>query len=369
MRKKFTYAIVLIFIVFVGIGATFFSATPPAGYTGATGGFGTCANAGCHNSFGLNSGGGSVTAPGLPVGTYTANTAYNFSIVITHGTADRTRWGFSIKAVNTSTGASVGTFSDANTNAAPNATELSHLNAPFTGASNTYTFGNLTWTAPATPVPVTFYIVGNASNGDGSALLDYIYSSIQGVALPVTLLSFNAAVKNSSVALSWETATESNSSHFSIQRSYNNQQFSDIGRVEASGSSTTLKSYSFTDNSASYFEKPVYYRLAMVDKDGTMKYSKIISAVLKATSTFIKSVYPNPVKSGSNLHLDFVAIANENITIQLVDNQGRVSKKITQYATKGTNIININLPASAAGIYKLVVKSSGGIMQQPVLVQ
>lgn len=158
------------------------SGAPDQGYTGADGLYCTS----CHSTNTLNSGGGSVTASGLPAGTYTAGTAYNFSISITHGSVNRRRFGFSIEARN-SAGQKVGSFSSTNPNAAINGDELSHLNAPsFATNQQSYTFNNLRWTAPANPTPadatVTFYYVGNAANGSGSSG-DFIYAATQTVNL------------------------------------------------------------------------------------------------------------------------------------------------------------------------------------------
>jgi len=158
------------------------SSVPDQGYTGADGAY--CSN--CHSTNTLNSGGGSVTATGLPADTYTAGATYNFSIHITHGTLNRRRFGFSIEARN-SAGQKVGSFSSTKPNAAINGEELSHLDAVlFTTNQQSYTYSNLQWTAPANPSPadatITFYYVGNAANGSGSSG-DFIYAATQTVNL------------------------------------------------------------------------------------------------------------------------------------------------------------------------------------------
>lgn len=152
------------------------STLPPQGYTGATGQYCTT----CHSSYGLNSGGGSVSLTGISATTFNASQAINFSLAINHGNADRTRWGFSIKAVN-SAGASVGTFNTANPNTNLNGTELSHLNAPSSNpATNSYSFSGLSWTAPADVSgdnsTVKFYYAANAAYANFSSSLDYIYT-------------------------------------------------------------------------------------------------------------------------------------------------------------------------------------------------
>jgi hypothetical protein len=375
MLQKSTYVIIFILIFLIGTSAVLLSSfRPPQGYTGATPGF-TCNNAGCHADFPLNSGGGSVTVSGLPT-VYTPGAVYNFSLIIAHGTADRTRWGFSIAAVN-SLGSPIGTFSSTNIFASPNGTELSHGNAtiptfaPVTPAQISYTFDMLTWTAPAAGSgPVTFYYAGVASNNNLTAAGDYVYtgSTVAGV-LPISLYSFNAVVKNNNVLLSWQTAQEINSNYFAIQKSYDNRQFTDIGKIDASGNSSLAKNYSFTDDNPSYFEKPIYYRLAIVNKDGSTTYSTIENIVLKATATYIKSIYPNPLKAGSILHVNFVSKDNEVVSIKLIDNGGRLIKSMELTAQKGSNILDVRMPVSATGNYKLFVKGSAGIVQEQVMIR
>lgn len=155
---------------------------PPQGHTGANGVY--CNQ--CHSGNQLNSPGGSVQVSGLP-DTYTAGTTYNFSITISHSAANRRRWGFSIEARN-SANQVVGTFASTNAHAAINGSELSHFSAEtFANNSDSYTYNNLSWTAPANPGAndngITFYFVGNAANGTGSNAGDFIYSNTKTISL------------------------------------------------------------------------------------------------------------------------------------------------------------------------------------------
>ena len=120
MKKIFTLIFLSTCIILLqsGVKSLNFSSQPPTGLTGATGSY--CTN--CHGDFSLNTAGGSVSISGLPPGGYVPSTLYPLSITISHGAANRARWGFSMKAVNGS-GASVGTFSSTNANAGPNGTE------------------------------------------------------------------------------------------------------------------------------------------------------------------------------------------------------------------------------------------------------
>ncbi len=161
-----------------------YSGAAPTGNTGAEGS--TCRN--CHGGNPLNASGGSVTIDGLP-STYTPGQTYNFTVKINHGNSDRKRWGFAVKAVTSTNPTVAGTFSENNPNALISDGEIGHSNAPTTTSSNTYTFNNLSWTAPANPssnsdaTNIIFYVIGNAADGVTGMPGDFIYTTTQTVTL------------------------------------------------------------------------------------------------------------------------------------------------------------------------------------------
>ncbi|MBK9508340.1 MAG: T9SS type A sorting domain-containing protein [Cytophagaceae bacterium] len=120
-----------------------------------------------------------------------------------------------------------------------------------------------------------------------------------GCTFPVKLNTFFGEKFQNDVSLTWSTASETNFSHFVVQKSKDAKGFENIGRIESAGFESEKNEYSFKD------EKPFsgnnYYRLKMVDKDGTEDYSKMISVNFdrKALAVF----YPNPTQ-------DFVRFEN-----------------------------------------------------------
>jgi hypothetical protein len=369
MKHKSTLLIVtVICLAILSYAAVKHSSAPPTGYTGASGSYCTS----CHTGSVINPAGGSVTVTGLPTVSFVPGQVYNFSITTNHATPDRVRWGFAISARN-SYGSPIGTFSTTNANAAINGTELGHSSAVSTTARNTYTYANLKWTAPVNPDPlngddmVTFYYCSVAGNGSGSGG-DYVYKGETSAPVPVILSTFIASVRNANAVLNWQTTQEINSSYFSIERSIDNSHFAPIGRLDAAGNSSAANNYSFTDHNPSCFDKPVYYRLNMVDKNGAKNYSKITTIIIPTHGTYVNNIYPNPATRGNMIHVNLVAQSNDNITLQLIDNGGRINQTINKPVVKGTNILDVVIPATAAGVYTLVVKTSAGSQQIPVLI-
>lgn len=118
-------------------------------------------------------------------------------------------------------------------------------------------------------------------------------------ALPVTLVSFNAALREKAVHLAWQTSSETNVSHFEAERSGDGRTWQKIGRVTARGESREVEKYSLTDHEAPFAvtSRPsrgiLYYRLKMVDLDGAFEYSSL-AAVAGAAPAETMVAYPNP---------------------------------------------------------------------------
>jgi uncharacterized delta-60 repeat protein len=142
-------------------------------------------------------------------------------------------------------------------------------------------------------------------------------------ALAITLSSFSATIKPSSVLLSWQTVAEENNAYFAIERGNDNDRIlKQIGTVNSKGNSNQLQQYSFEDLA------PVtgrnYYRLKQVDKDGTVSYTKTVFVDFAAASTI--SFYPNPVKD----IITFTGLnADTQTTLSIIDIKGRVLVKQT----------------------------------------
>ncbi|MFP5039569.1 choice-of-anchor V domain-containing protein [Parasediminibacterium sp. JCM 36343] len=357
MKKLSTILVLATLVVFLqsSVKRVYFSSQPPQGYTGASGNY--CVD--CHSSFPLNSGGGDVTVAGLPASGYVPGKTYDLALTITHGTADRKRWGFSITAVDQQ-GAALGTFTSTNANAQPNGAELSHFSAVKTTASKTFTYSNLHWTAPATgSAPVNFFFVGNAANSANGNQGDYIYSGSATIALPISLKDFTASAAGSSVQLAWQTTEEVNSNFFSVEKSDDGQIFYSIDKVFAKGNSSTLEQYSYTDDKPSFFGRAIFYRLKQVDKDGSFKYSKVVSVIMKATSFSVNKIYPTILKAGGLLTAQITSNKSENIQILLVDAGGKVIGRITKPIIAGTNTVSFNVNTTTKGmVYAKFISST-----------
>lgn len=169
-----------------------------------------------------------------------------------------------------------------------------------------------------------------------------------GSTLPVEIIEFTSFQSNYGINLKWITASEINNDRFEIEKSTNGVDFDVIGFVNGNGNSNIVKEYSFLDN------KPQsgvnYYRLAQVDFDGKIHFSKIVKLNLKL-AVFEVNVYPNPIRQGENLNLLFNNDGKKYI--EFYDLSGKLIRNITT----SENNYSINSSELIKGILILRITS------------
>jgi hypothetical protein len=173
--------------------------------------------------------------------------------------------------------------------------------------------------------------------------------------LPVQLIKF-AAVLNSSktVDLSWATAQEVNSNYFSVQRSSDGASFEEIGKVKANGFSSITSNYAFTD--PSILLGTAYYRLQIVDLDGKVSYSNVLTVSTDPSGNSIL-IFSNPFID--QVRLQITISAADKISLFLSDITGRSVLKEIFSAGAGSNFINLQPgPGVSSGVYFLNIRSN-----------
>lgn len=211
---------------------------------------------------------------------------------------------------------------------------------PTTSAGPSVLVGGVYYQASA--VTSTYGIFGVASNN----------------ALPVSWLSFNAAVNGSDIELTWKTASEVNSDYFAIERSQNGFDFETIGKVKAAGNTPLQSKYNYLDKGAmDKLNEAWYYRLRQVDVSGEIDYSET-RVVTNANKEENLSVYPNPfVNELFILNKEEASMAS----IQLMDAQGRMIKMPKGISLQANAANKLQLPVDlASGVYLLRVEAANG---------
>lgn len=181
-------------------------------------------------------------------------------------------------------------------------------------------------------------------------------------ALPLNLLSFEATKSGEkNASLSWVTTNEENTSHFSIERSYDKKSWSSIGSVAAAGYSIGVEHYSFQDVGVydgvkSQFR--AYYRLNMVDRDGRSKLSPVRNVDFGTGSSSKRevAVYPNPASEGIHIEWDINNL-DQPTALEFYDINGKLiyTKEVAENSNK--EYIDFSKTTLQPGLYMLRVLS------------
>lgn len=112
-----------------------------------------------------------------------------------------------------------------------------------------------------------------------------------GIINPVELVSFTGeyVADIEGVLLEWTTVSEINNEYFEIQRSSDQFTFLPIGTVDGAGTRQDSLQYSFVDRDP--YPGRAYYRLQLVDYDGSYTYSDVI-VVNSSTTNSVRDLVP-----------------------------------------------------------------------------
>jgi hypothetical protein len=175
--------------------------------------------------------------------------------------------------------------------------------------------------------------------------------------LPVKLVSFfGKKIGDNQNKLTWVTSEETNFKDFEITRSADAIHFETIGRIEPVKIASALRSYEFVDNHANGM---IYYRLKMVDKDGTFEFSKIISLDQDQVVSAVGSIYPNPAVPGTTAKIDIFAQKAGNWTLTTFNLEGKVIQAKQLQLKSGMNTLTIDALTSGMNLIHI---SDGGKM-------
>jgi hypothetical protein len=181
---------------------------------------------------------------------------------------------------------------------------------------------------------------------------DVFLKGLTNVVLPLSILDIKAEkINNSANRLKWTTANEKNVSHFEIERSSDGLEFNNIGTTKAMGH-TSSQDYTFIDaHPLSIFN---YYRLKMMDVDGSFTYTKVVSVDNSTGQNNKITVYPNPFTDVLTLAFENSNAPKTALVIELSDALGR--SVWLQNLTTGTQAIDIQTASLPSGTYFLSIK-------------
>jgi hypothetical protein len=232
-------------------------------------------------------------------------------------------------------------------------------NAFHTNSSGEGNYGNtlnaLRITQSGTSSPVADFDAFRVSHGPTS-LDAWNNLSPAGASLPVVLTSFNAAAEGLNTKLVWNTEEELNIASYVVEKSADGRTYNTIGSVKA----TNQKTYSFVDGQPGSDNS--YYRLKMVDIDGSFKYSYIVS--IKSRLNMNISLSPNPVKN--LLMIQHPKVVSDG-HIQIINANGQLLKDVRLSAN--AVISNVDMSGFTSGFYHVVFRNGADVFSKTVIKQ
>lgn len=216
------------------------------------------------------------------------------------------------------------------------------------GTTSTVTFSTTNGT--------NYYIY---ADGNGAAEGTFIIKNSCSF-LPIILSYFNGKNNKTENVLSWESLTELNADCYLLERSSNGEAFQMLGKIPARGNSHEPQLYQFKDTDP--FTK-TYYRLKMVDRDGTFEYSEQIVLSKKVITKDILKIVPNPAHDRTLIQLK--TDAGTMVSVSVNDLLGRQLVKTNQTVKNEDYSIPLNLETIETGSYFLMlVLDSGEIITE-----
>ncbi|HMF69954.1 MAG TPA: T9SS type A sorting domain-containing protein [Flavitalea sp.] len=168
--------------------------------------------------------------------------------------------------------------------------------------------------------------------------------------------AFSAISANGEYQLTWETVTENNVKQYDVEYSYNNRDFQRAGIVNAAN--RTFYTYNHTTSA----RPSMFYRLKIIDNDGSSVYSNVItvSNSLAKPDDFIA---PTIIRDG----VLNITLTNSYKNLQVFNSAG-VEVFQENVGERTGNRLGFTLPELPAGAYFVKLIGNGISITRKVMI-
>jgi hypothetical protein len=229
--------------------------------------------------------------------------------------------------------------------------------AMFSDGYAQYTTNGTTWS--------TWASSQTATHGLDLSFYLAVSDNSPGTPLPIQIASFNGTVQGNTVSLGWKTATEVNSYMFEIERR-TAAQWESIAQIPAGGTSNAPLEYKYMDSIKNVGSGNIFYRLKLIDNDGSFQYSSEVgvSVTTAVTTTAVPNIYalsqnfPNPFNPSTTINYQLQRAVR--VSLKVYDLLGReVATLVNENKGPGSYsaIFDASRLASGTYIYRLLAGS------------
>ncbi len=134
--------------------------------------------------------------------------------------------------------------------------------------------------------------------------------------LPVKIISFTSLMELKTIHLHWEVTSEVGVEKYVVERSSDGRHFTEIISVAATAENLQRATYTAKDDAPRHGEN--LYRLKMVDRDGSIAYSRIVGQHVDQGISVV--LFPNPTNGNATLSLD--GLQKNGGTVSVINARG-----------------------------------------------
>jgi hypothetical protein len=200
------------------------------------------------------------------------------------------------------------------------------------------TDANIVWNATTSQWSVTFTVSGFSG----------FFITTGSFTLPVRLKDFSVSPVTQGNLIKWSTADEENIDHYELQMGYDATNFATVHSINGSNSNSE-KQYSYTDMSA--VSLTCYYRLRIVELDGSFKYSSVLKVDNRKSGLQVRAL------AGSDNQVNVIVSVPRNgkVQITLSDMSGKLIVSRQNAFQAGEHAINLPTGNAGPGVYIITV--------------
>ncbi|MCH2045612.1 MAG: FG-GAP-like repeat-containing protein [Saprospiraceae bacterium] len=192
---------------------------------------------------------------------------------------------------------------------------------------------------------------------------------------PITLLGFEFIAfdiqlqnKDAEVFLTWTVARDETKLQYIIEHSHNNTHFKPILEVNGQQAINEITTY----NAVDYYPQTGYnyYRIQVVDLDGTFLYSAIQVVNLKEGESGNITIAPNPVKDQANLVFSDLEGQQIDVEVWSIHGQKLLTEQFDLQYQKETQVLR-GLDQLSTGTYlvRVLVRNTGIVLTRKLIKQ
>ncbi len=200
----------------------------------------------------------------------------------------------------------------------------------------------------------TFYYYRlKADNIAGQSAYTSIANAKTLQALPVNIISFNTLLINKQVQLNWKVSNETNFKGYEVEWSKDGRVFSTLTLIKPIGTNSYYYVHQMPSNGLNY------YRLKMINLDGSFNYSSIQSIKISISNSI--KVFPNPTKEF--LYVQLNESPNSTTKIIIIN---AVGQQVQSF--KPNELLNkISLINLRRGLYQIQLFSYSAIVSKELV--